>query len=361
MRLLILRSIRRKGGYTQRFTDLFVQGAKDAGAELHDIDLTKKKIETCKGCYHCWLATPGKCVINDDAQELLEEIKAADVILCASPFYYYSMNSCMHTFLERTLPLTKAGLDTTPDGLFRNSIRYPDLWKEKSMIFLTVGALRNMANFNPFKDTCKLIADGLTMKLGGVLIRPESHLTGFPRVEAKTFKKIQSAFIEAGKAAALTGTVPEQTLQDASSLLSHNAPFFKEHSDVYWEKAVEMGSKALDLREVVAKVSDDVRPIFLRMETEIDPKAAKKVKAVIQFDFPDKNIYFRIAINCGTVRITQEETASPDLRITCNANLWVLIAKGKFSPREAIKNGDLTLKGDKSLFTRLPRFFPVVG
>ncbi len=181
------------------------------------------------------------------------------------------------------------------------------------------------------------------------------------RVEPKIFKTIQSAFIEAGKAAALTGIVPEQTLRDAASGLSHNALFFKEHSDVYWEKATKMGSEALNLKEVIAKVSDDVRPIFLRMETAIDSKATERVNAIIQFDFPDKNIHFRIAINRGTAKITQEETASPDLRITCNANTWILIAKGKISPREAIKNGDPTLTGDKSLFSRLPRFFPVVG
>jgi len=293
--------------------------------------------------------------------ELLTEFLAADVVVCATPLYYYSMSSRLQTVLERTLPLSKAGFDTTRRGLFRNKTRYPDIWKGKTLIFLVVGALRDISNFKPFENTCRLIAEGLDMELGGVLIRPESHLIGFSRVGPKTARLVRAAFTDAGEAAARLGRIPEKTLRTASMYLSPNTSYFEKHCEIYWEKACEMGSEALDAGKLVAEVSADVRPIFLRMASSMDPVATAKIEAVVQFDFADTDMHFRVAINRGTVEITREKSAAPDLRVSCDAGVWGDIATGKTSPREALGHGLMTLTGDKSLFARLSRFFPVVS
>lgn len=360
MKLLLVRSNPRKHGRTQHFTDLFAQGARTAGAEICDVDLTERKIAPCRGCYHCWVVTPGQCVLQDDMQELLREFIAADVVVCATPLYYYSSNSRMQMFLERTLPLTEAGLDTTESGLSRNRTRYPGKWQGKKLIFLAVGALHEVENFQPFAQTCKLVAEGLAMELGGVLIRPESHLTGFSRAKPKGVKMIESAFVKAGMEAAQTGRISKQVTEAAAMLLAPNSSYFMSSCDVYWANAKEMGAGAMDVEELITRVSKDARLLMPFMVASVDPAATAKIQAVLQFDFSGAAAHYRVTIDNGTARLTCETTADPDLRVACDADVWAGIARGEIDPRDAIQQGLVQLTGNRSLFARLPRFFPLV-
>ncbi len=361
MRLLVVRSNPRKGGRTQHFTDLFVQGARAAGAEVRDVDLTERTIHPCRGCYQCWVVTPGQCFFQDDMQELLKDFIDADVVVCSTPLYYYSSSSCMQRFLERTLPLTEAGLDKTVGGLSRNRTRYPGKWSGKTLMFLAVGALREVENFRPFEDTCRLIAEGLAMDLGGVLIRPESHLTGFSRAKPKGVRIIEAAFVDAGMEAARSGRLSERVRRAAALHLAPNDAYFASYCDIYWANAREMGAEALDADELVRRVSMDARILMPFMVSAVDPLATARVKAVLQFDLSGTNEHYRVLIDHGTARLTCEETDAPDLRVTCAAEVWAGIAIGDLDPRDALRRGLVTLGGDRSLFSKLSRFFPVVG
>ncbi len=95
MKVLLLRANPRKLGYTQRLVDLFEQGLRQTPAAITDVDLTGRNILPCLGCYHCWLITPGRCVHSDDMSALLEQFLAADVVVCCTPLYYYSMSSAL--------------------------------------------------------------------------------------------------------------------------------------------------------------------------------------------------------------------------------------------------------------------------
>ena len=361
MKLLVVRGNPRKHGHTQHLTDLFVQGARAAGAEVTDVDLQARQIAPCNGCYRCWVATPGQCVHRDDMPELLRAFLEADVVVCSTPLYYYSISSRMQLFLERTLPLTAPGLDTTPDGLSRNRTRYPEKWRGKTLVFLAVGALREPENFRPLEDTCRLIAGGLAMELGGVLIRPESHLVGFARAKPKGIKTVEAAFVAAGRDVAHTGRLSDGVRQAAAQPLAPGAACFLSYCDVYWDHARQMGAAALNAGELVARVSKDARILMPFMAAAADPAATARTEAVLQFDFTEPDARYCIVIDRGTARLTTGETAEPDLRVACPAGVWADIARGDLDPRAALQQGLVTLEGDRSLFARLPRFFPVMG
>lgn len=361
MKLLVVRSNPRKGGRTQHFTNLFVQGARSAGAEVRDVDLIDRTVAPCRGCYHCWVVTPGQCVLRDDMDELLRWFIDADVVVCASPLYYYALSSRMQTFLERTLPLTDGGLDATPRGLERNRTRYPDAWRGKRLIFLIVGAMRAAENFEPVKATCRLIAEGLGMELGGVLIRPESYLTAFTRAKPKAIRMIEAAFVSAGVDAARTGRLSEDVCAMAAQHLASNDAFFRSYSNVYWANALDMGAAALDTEALVQRVSQDARILMPFMVSAVDPLATAQVKAVLQFDLVDTDEHYCVRIDCGKASLTVAASDAPDLRVTCAAEVWVGIMVGDLDPRAAVRQGMLALSGDRSLFSRLARFFPIVG
>lgn len=77
----------------------FERGAKDAGHSVEFISLQGKKIDFCVGCFSCH--EKGHCVIDDDAIEIERKVVDSDVVVFASPIYYYEMSGQMKTLIDR--------------------------------------------------------------------------------------------------------------------------------------------------------------------------------------------------------------------------------------------------------------------
>ena len=99
--ILILSASPRKGGNSDLLCDQFAKGAREAGHAVEKIRLPEKKIGYCTGCYACQKLH--KCVQNDDGNELVEKMLAADAIVLATPVYFYSMDAQLKTLIDRTV------------------------------------------------------------------------------------------------------------------------------------------------------------------------------------------------------------------------------------------------------------------
>lgn len=75
------------------------RGAKEAGHDVEFITLKNKTINFCRGCLAC--QSTKRCVIEDDAIEITEKIKNADVLVLATPIYYYEMSGQLKTLIDR--------------------------------------------------------------------------------------------------------------------------------------------------------------------------------------------------------------------------------------------------------------------
>lgn len=104
--VLILSTSPRKGGNSDALAERFAQGAREAGHEVEKICLYDKTIGFCKGCLACQKTQ--RCVIRDDADLIAQKMGAADVIVFATPIYYYEMCGQMKTMLDRSNPLYSA-------------------------------------------------------------------------------------------------------------------------------------------------------------------------------------------------------------------------------------------------------------
>lgn len=105
-KVLILSTSPRKGGNSDRLADEFARGARDAGNQVEKIVLHNQTIGFCKGCLAC--IKTGCCVIHDDAAAIAQEMGTADVLVFATPIYYYGMCGQMKTMLDRSNPLYTA-------------------------------------------------------------------------------------------------------------------------------------------------------------------------------------------------------------------------------------------------------------
>lgn len=102
-KVLVISTSLRGNSNSETLADEFVRGAQDSGNQAEKVSLRGKNISFCRGCFACLKS--GHCAINDDANAIVEKMLNADVLVFASPIYYYEMCGQMKTLLDRANPL----------------------------------------------------------------------------------------------------------------------------------------------------------------------------------------------------------------------------------------------------------------
>ena len=100
--VLILSGSPRKGGNSDLLCDEFMRGAKEAGNNVTKINVASKKIAPCHACYFC-REHGGECAYKDDMAEILQAMIDADVLVLASPVYFYSIDAQLKAVIDRTV------------------------------------------------------------------------------------------------------------------------------------------------------------------------------------------------------------------------------------------------------------------
>lgn len=100
-KVLVLSGSPRKGGNSDLLCDAFIKGASESKNEVEKIFVRSKKINYCNACYYCRDIGNGQCAIKDDMLEILDKMQAADVIVMASPVYFYSVDAQMKALIDR--------------------------------------------------------------------------------------------------------------------------------------------------------------------------------------------------------------------------------------------------------------------
>lgn len=101
-KVLILSGSPRKGGNSDLLCDEFMRGALEAGHQVEKIRVASKKIAPCSGCYYC-RNHGGECARKDDMAEILQKMIDTDVLVLATPVYFYSIDAQLKTLVDRSL------------------------------------------------------------------------------------------------------------------------------------------------------------------------------------------------------------------------------------------------------------------
>ncbi|MCD8309263.1 MAG: flavodoxin family protein [Clostridia bacterium] len=102
-KVVIISSSPRKGGNSEILAQKFAEGAIAAANQVHIFYVRDIDLKFCTGCLYC--QQHGKCILNDGMNGLYDTIQNADVIVLATPVYYYSVSGQLKTFLDRLNPL----------------------------------------------------------------------------------------------------------------------------------------------------------------------------------------------------------------------------------------------------------------
>lgn len=99
MKIIVLQGSPNKNGSTNILVEEFSRGAKESGHTVQILDLTDMNVPPCTGCVAC--GYEGPCVQKDDNQKIKKFVLEADMIVFATPLYYYGMSAQLKTVIDR--------------------------------------------------------------------------------------------------------------------------------------------------------------------------------------------------------------------------------------------------------------------
>lgn len=220
-------------GNTAMILSPFLEGMKEAGADV-DIFYTRKlKIEPCSGDLSCWLKLPGVCAVKDDMQMLYPKFSDADVIVWAMPLYYLGVPGPLKNLIDRQMPLHVPGMRAAKKpkivlvatcGAWEMSMFKLLLWWMKALY----GSAKDL------KELGEIAGMEETAEFAGALLRP--HADGMkPMQEMEEGRRLVEDVLlaarEAGRQLAKEGRISEETLQNVSRELMPR--------DMYYQAVME--------------------------------------------------------------------------------------------------------------------------
>lgn len=150
----------RAGGNSEQLADSLAKGAEEAGYEVRKVRLAPKMLNGCVDCRKCW-STGSPCVQKDDMDTVYPDLEAADVLVFASPVYFYSWTSQIKPVWDRLLPYFM------PDA--------PRTLKDKRAILLSVCGDNEDSAFDGIKAAFKGACEYTKWPIEGIICAPAMY------------------------------------------------------------------------------------------------------------------------------------------------------------------------------------------
>ncbi len=158
MKILGLLASPRRGGNTEVLLDAFLKAASEAGAEVERVALRDLKISPCLEIYHCF--KDGTCPIKDDMRELYGKLLSADVVVLASPVFFYSVSALAKAMIDRTQALWARRYHLNQD--------FPGPGRQG--VLLSVGATKGRLLFVGSRLVARYFFDAINVKYAAELL-----------------------------------------------------------------------------------------------------------------------------------------------------------------------------------------------
>ena len=202
-------SPRKEKGNTALILNPFIEGMREAGADVdlyYNYDL---KIKPCRGCFNCWLKTPGICSQMDDMQWLIPKMRDADVLVYATPLYSYGINGQMKNLIDRMIVLAEPFMEVV-EGRSRHIAG--DGEKLRKIVLVSNCGLWGIDNFDPLVVHVKKLCQDPPMEYAGALLRPHGEALRAMLDMGAPVGDIIDAVREAGRQLIAKGKMSQATL-----------------------------------------------------------------------------------------------------------------------------------------------------
>ena len=353
MKILIINgSPRGKRSNSLKLTKSFVQGfteqkqAQGITVEVDEAEVSSLNIGACKGCFACWKATPGVCVIKDDMAQIIKKEVEADLIIWSFPLYYFNVPGLLKNLIDRQLPMSEPFMDDRTDGYGNGShvARY-DMSGKKHVLISTCGfytaadnydSVRNMFNHFLGKDNFETIFCG------------QGELFGVKELSSKTDEYLE-AVKKAGKDFATENKILPDTKEKLNTML-YPKDVFEKMADASWGVEKSTGKKA------------DEDFIFTSQMAALYNKASWDGKdRVLEMYYTDLDKTYQILLGKEGSKVFTDSSLTATTRIETPFTVWVSISRGEISGEEALAKQLYKVTGDFSLMMNWSKNFGNTG
>ena len=188
----------------------FVEGMTDAGAEVEVVYASRLKVKPCVcGEMRCWDATPGECFIHDDMQLLYPRLKAADILVLATPVYI-PLPGDMQNVVNRLCPLLDPRLHFR-DG--RTRARFRDDVRIGRIALVATCGWWELGNLGTVVRIAEELAEDASVDFAGAVLRPHAHRMRAQGELTEDGKAVVAALRQAGRELVAEGRMNLDTLR----------------------------------------------------------------------------------------------------------------------------------------------------
>jgi putative NADPH-quinone reductase/putative sterol carrier protein len=355
--LILLGSPRGKKSSSYNVAQHFITGLNRAGCRTEEILVRDLTINPCRGCYTCWLKTPGRCIHKDDMDAILDKIEKANLIVYAFPLYYYNMPGIVKNLLDRQLPLVKPQL-IERNGVTGHPPRNPQ--QNNKVFLISVAGLPERSHFDALVSTFeKSFKSEHNKFIGSILIGGAESMSRDDMQEVFTdiYKLVEKAGYEAGKYGAMTEKT-NQAIIEHTTYSKQTLDEFRKIGNQYWQSFKPLKSSAAEINTHAKELklsAGGIKSFLAGMALQYKPKAIPNFEGSIQFNL-NNSPYF-LVIKDTICKAYQGHIGNPTTTITTTENTWLDITTGKLSGQQAVMNGKMKIDGELSLLMRMGELF----
>jgi len=349
MKVFAINSSARTGDVskTEIMLDWLVQGLRREQAEVEVVNIHRKRINYCKGCFTCWTKTPGACVFTKDdmSRELYPKYLGCDLFIMATPLFHYTVNAKMKTFIERTLPMAQPFFELR-NGVTTHPLRH----EPPPIVVLSVAGFPEMSVFDQLSSYIQFL---YKERLVAEIYRTSSEMLG-GKMNIKALDAIQQATIQGGRELARQKRITPETLQAMTQPIST------------FEKMAPMGNLAWKtcIREGVTMGQFQKRQMVPRPDSIETYLAIMRIGlGAGNFAADDYAIEFRFSgevtgechlrVGGGKARIENGPAQNPGLVIHTPFDVWMDILTRKADGQQRFMEQKYTVEGDIGLLMKM--------
>ena len=214
----------KEDGNTSLILKPFLEGMKEAGAEVDTIYTFSMELKSCTGEFICWGKTPGECYLEDDMDDIYPKLKEVEIVILATPVYI-PLPGDFQKFLNRLCPILNPELDFR-NGRTRAKLR--DDYNIKKFVLVATCGWWEIGNFDRLIQIVRDIAEDASVEFARPILRPHAHLMRKEGTLTEDGEEIIQELRKASNNLISEGEIDKNT----ADKISHPLVTFKEYMGV---------------------------------------------------------------------------------------------------------------------------------
>ncbi len=325
---------------TYQLTTSFIEGLNETtSCSIDTIHVSSKNIKPCLGCFHCWKNTPGKCVIQDDMEEILQKYIQADLVIWSFPLYYFGMPSGIKALLDRCLPTNLPFIEEKNQNQASHPGRY-DLSNQRHVLISTCGFHSTVGNYDALLKQFDIMFKHNYVKI----LCPEGELFNVPQLAQRTNQYL-AIVKQAGMQYATTRQFSDEIQAQLNEQL-YPSDQFMAMANASWGISDDQNSQ-----------EKDEPNLFLNQMAAIYNPSSYTKELTLEMHFTDINKTYQLLLQKDKCLVIKDNFIPYTTRIETPYDLWLKISANELSGSQALFDGMYKVLGNFDLMIHFDEYF----